>query len=330
MGVYDQAIAAAQRTLALATASGHAILHALANLHLGLAYQAQGDYRRAITCLEQTLGSLDGAQPGADFGGLYLPAVNVRSWLARCHAELGRFAVGSAVGEAGLQMAEAVTHPASLMVAAYGAGLLALRQGDLANALPRLERTMRLCQAGDHANYFPWVAAALGEAYTLSGRVAEAMALLTQALAQTMAMDTVAAFQALCRLSLGDAQRLTGRLEEAQASAEGALTHACAHQERGNEAYALHLLGEIAARRDPPQVELAVAHYRQARALAEALGMRPLQAHCHRGLGTLYTKVGQHEQARAELSAAIEMYKSMDMTFWLPQTEAALAQVDAR
>ena len=58
--------------------------------------------------------------------------------------------------------------------------------------------------------------------------------------------------------------------------------------------------------------------------------MRPLQAHCHWGLGMLYTAIGQREQAHTALSAAIEMYQSMDMTFWLPQTEAALAQVDAR
>ena len=57
--------------------------------------------------------------------------------------------------------------------------------------------------------------------------------------------------------------------------------------------------------------------------------MRPLQAHCHRGLGTLYVKTGQREQARTELSTAIEMYQAMAMTFWLPQAEAALAQVEA-
>jgi len=55
--------------------------------------------------------------------------------------------------------------------------------------------------------------------------------------------------------------------------------------------------------------------------------MRPLQAHCHHSLGTLYAKSGQQEQARAALSTAIAMYHSMDMTFWLPQAEAALAQV---
>ena len=55
--------------------------------------------------------------------------------------------------------------------------------------------------------------------------------------------------------------------------------------------------------------------------------MRPLLAHCHHGLGTLYAQIGQREQARAALSSAIELYRSMDMTFWLPQTETALAQV---
>ena len=56
--------------------------------------------------------------------------------------------------------------------------------------------------------------------------------------------------------------------------------------------------------------------------------MRPLLAHCHRGLGTLYSQTGQQAQARAELLAAIALYRAMEMTFWLPQTEAALARVE--
>ena len=77
-----------------------------------------------------------------------------------------------------------------------------------------------------------------------------------------------------------------------------------------------------------PRSEPAVTHYQQALTLAEELGMRPLQAHCHRGLGTLYAKIDRPEQARPELSTAIALYRTMDMTFWLPQTEAALAQVE--
>jgi len=121
---------------------------------------------------------------------------------------------------------------------------------------------------------------------------------------------------------------LASRLEEAHALAEGALELANRHQERGHEAYALRLLGEIAVQRDRPDAEYAETHYRQALALAEALGMRPLQAHCHRGLSSLYAKVGRQEQARTELSTAIKLYRAMAMTFWLPQAEAALAQVD--
>jgi tetratricopeptide (TPR) repeat protein len=173
------------------------------------------------------------------------------------------------------------------------------------------------------------MAAALGTAYTLGGRVADAVPLLTQAMEQTAAPEPVA-FQALCRLSLGEAQLLADRLEEAQALAERALARAREHQERGNQAYALRLLGDIAARRDPLKGEPAVAHYQQALALADELGMRLLQAHCRRGLGTLYATRGQWEQAHAELSAAIDLYRAMEMMSWLPQAEAALAQVERR
>jgi len=119
---------------------------------------------------------------------------------------------------------------------------------------------------------------------------------------------------------------LAGRLAEAHALAERALTLAHEHQERGNEAYALRLLGEIATHHDPPEVEEADASYRQALALAEELGMRPLVAHCYHGLGTLYLKLRRLESARANLSQALELFRAMQMAFWLPAVEAALAQ----
>jgi hypothetical protein len=81
---------------------------------------------------------------------------------------------------------------------------------------------------------------------------------------------------------------------------------------------------------DPLQAEPAENQYRQALALAEELGMCPLQAHCQLGLGTLYDQAGQVEHARAALAAAVALYRAMEMTFWLPQAEAALAQVEGR
>jgi tetratricopeptide (TPR) repeat protein len=327
--VYDQAIAAAQRALALATASGDVVLHALANNYLGLSYQAQGDYRRAIDYFGQTATSLGGGRRRERLGLSILPAVDSRAWLALCHAELGTFAEGRALGEEGLRIAEAVDQPGSLMFAYRGVGLLALRQGDLNRSLPLLERAVRICQDADLPAFFPRMAAALGAAYTLAERIADAVPLLTQAMEQSTAMERVH-FETLCRLPLGEAQMQAGRPEEARALAEGALAHAREHGEQGHQAYALRLLGEIAVQREPPERDQAEAHYHQALALAEELGMRPLQAHCHRSLGTHYATIGHPAEARVELDTAIKLYRAMDMTFWLPQAEAALAQVEER
>jgi tetratricopeptide (TPR) repeat protein len=327
MGAHDQATAAGQRTLALATAGGDGILYALAHLTLGQSSRAQGDYRRAIDSLRQTVASLKGAQHHERFGQVSLPSVQSRAVLAWCHAELGTFAEGRGLGEEGIQIAEAVAHPASLMYAYWGVGLLGLRQGDLRGALPRLERAIGSCQETDRPAIFPAVAAALGAAYTLTGRGADAIPLLTQAMAPPTATEW-AHYEVLSRLSLGETQVLAGRLEAAHTLADRVLAHACAHQERGTQAYALRLLGDIAARREPPESEQARDYYRQALALAEELGMRPLQAHCHRGLGMLYAATGQREQACAELSAAVDLYHAMEMTFWLPETETALAQIE--
>src|SRR5262249_42491166 len=122
--------------------------------------------------------------------------------------------------------------------------------------------------------------------------------------------------------------RLAGHGEEAWQHACQALDLARQYKRRGSEAYALHQLGVVHAHAHPLEAAPAEAHYQQALTLAEELGMRPLQAHCHRGLGTLYATIDRREQARVALSTAINLYRAMEMTFWLPETEAALAQVD--
>jgi DNA-binding NtrC family response regulator/tetratricopeptide (TPR) repeat protein len=329
MGAHDQAFASAQHAFALATAEGDVVLHALANDHLGQVYLFQGNYRRAIDCFRQAVASLDGARRHERFGQVFLPAVLSRACLALCHAELGTFAEGSALGDEGLRIAEAVDDPGSLMYASCSIGLLALRQGDLPRALHLLERAVGICQEADFLIWFPRTAAALGAAYTLGGRATDAVPLLTQALEQTIATG-MGGVQALCSLPLGEAQLLAGRLEKAHTLADRALTLAREHQERGHEAYALRLLGDITSRHGPAEAEQAEAHYQEALALADDLGMRPLQAHCHRGLGMLYRGTGQQAQARTELLAAIALYRTMEMTFWLPETEAALIQVEGQ
>jgi tetratricopeptide (TPR) repeat protein len=123
---------------------------------------------------------------------------------------------------------------------------------------------------------------------------------------------------------IGEGYLLAGRVDDAVKRAGRALSLSRDAQERGHEARALRLLGEIAARRNPPDVEQADSYYRQALELANQLGMRPLVAHCHLGLGRLSRRTGQREQAREHLTTATTMYREMGMTYWLEQAEAEM------
>ena len=172
------------------------------------------------------------------------------------------------------------------MIASWGIGLLSLRQGDLPRALPRLERAVGICQDADLPAWFPRMAAALGAAYTLCGRVADAVPLLTQAMEQATATETVD-FQALCRLSLGEAQLLAGRLEEAQTLAERALALAREHQERATRRMPCASSARLPRIAIPRRSSRPKPTTSRPSPWPSELGMRPLQAHCHRGLGHL-------------------------------------------
>src|SRR5262249_9387411 len=148
------------------------------------------------------------------------------------------------------------------------------------------------------------------------GRLREALPLLEQAVEQSARMQQMT-YYPLWMAHLSEAYLLSGHLRDAHQRAGQALALSRDYKQRGYEAYILRLRGEIAAHCDPREVEPAEAFYRQALTLADELGMRPLLAHCYCGLGILYNRVGRPEQARAELSAAIELYRAMKMTLWL-------------
>jgi class 3 adenylate cyclase/tetratricopeptide (TPR) repeat protein len=324
MGDPDRALAYSQRGLALAAALGDRALQGVANFELGVVYRTLGDYRRATACFGGSVASLkDRLDERIE---VRFPPAAPHSYLAWCHAELGEFGEALARGAEGVRLAEALGQPISLIFAYRGVAYLHLVKGDLDQAMPLLERGLALARG--HPGYAPWNAAALGYAYALAGRIAEAMPLLEEAVQRAATTGRVG--QSLRLAYLGEASLLAGRMESAHELAQQAFTLAREQRERGHEVYALRLLGDIAARREPPEHDQAEAHYQQALALAEELGMRPLQAHCRLGLGKLYATTGQREQARTTLSTAIELYRTMDMTFWLSEAEAALAQVEGR
>jgi tetratricopeptide (TPR) repeat protein len=327
MGEQDRAIVAGQRALALATSSDAFDVQVVALSHLGIAYYWAGDFRQALDASRQAMALLTGEQRFAHFGLTYLPAVTSRAYVSWSLAELGSFAEGTGVAEEAMHLAEASEQPFSIANALVWAGVLSRRQGALPTATTVLERSLRLCQSDNISFYFPIIASSLGAVYALAGRVAEALPLLDQ-MRERVVTGGRTPYQPSVLAELSEAYLLVGHLDEASVLAERLLELARTHTGHGHQAHAYRLLGDVAIRRELPDIDQATAHYRQALTLAKELGMRPLQAHCHRGLGTLYAATGQREQARTALSTAIEMYRGMDMTFWLPETEAVLAQVE--
>jgi tetratricopeptide (TPR) repeat protein len=196
-------------------------------------------------------------------------------------------------------------------------------KGDLEKTTPLAERSLDICRNAEIISEASRAMAQLGYAYLHTGRIAEALTLLEQAVER----PTMRRFYTLQVSWLGEAYLLAGRREEAIQVASRALSLARDKKERGYEAWALRLLGEIAAQEDPPDVRDAEEHYRKAIALAHELGMRPLMAHCHVGLGKLYRRIGNREQAKEHLTTTTAMMREMEMGLWLEKAEAELKEL---
>jgi class 3 adenylate cyclase/tetratricopeptide (TPR) repeat protein len=321
----DGAIAAGQQALELAAALGDGALQGEASLQLGRAYSAIGDFGQAAELLRRNVEAA-----GREFGtgGTHV-RIQSRAGLAGTLSALGAFAEGRRHGEEALRLATLEGRGVTPMVVHSGLGELYLAQGELEPASRVYDQGLALCRASGNRNLLRWIAVGLGSAYVLQGRLTEGRALLEEAISE--GIRTGALLNHAYRVAwLSEVCRLAGRGEEAWQHAHQALNLARQQKERGNEALALHQLGTVHAHTDPPDAEQAEAYYQQALALAEELGMRPLVAHCDHRLGRLYHQTGRGEPARAALSTAIDLYRAMDMTFWLPQAEAALAQVEGR
>jgi tetratricopeptide (TPR) repeat protein len=296
-----------------------------ASYRLGQVYASVGDYRRAAEVLRGNVAALARSTPD-----------DMRHWCIRSQARLaqvlsvlGDFAEGRHHGEEALRLAIVDGHwqGDAPITARARLGSLYLAQGDLEAASRVFEEGLALCRATGNSAPLWAIVGGLGEAYAHTGRLVEGLALLEEARRDNLRTGRLGGSYVTHLRQLSAVYLLAGRVDEAWQHACQALDLARQLKARGEEVRALFQLGAVHAHTDPPDVTQAEAHYQQALALTEELGMRPLQAHCHHGLGTLYAKAGRPEQARGELTTAIELYRAMDMTFWLPHTEAALAHI---
>ncbi len=328
MSDHHHALESGQRALDIASALADVPLRIATHKHLGQLYYLLGDYPRAADLLRWSLAAMQGESISERFGMTNPPSVHSRACLVRCLAGLGAFAEGITCGEEALRMAEALEYPHSLITACQGLGFLYLRKGDLHKAIPLLERGLELCRVTNILFWLPIVASMLSSAYTLAGRVGEALPLLREALVQTGSMKITAYHQWRVVYWVSEAYPLPDRKAEVLELVRRAVQLSGAHKERGAQAWTLRLLGEIHSHQDPPEIRQAEACYRESLALASELGMRPLLSHCHLGLGAVYHQLGRLAESRSERSAAIKLYRAMEIAFWLIKAETALAQAE--
>jgi class 3 adenylate cyclase/tetratricopeptide (TPR) repeat protein len=321
----DEALVTGTRALEIAERLGDLRLRIVATSHLEQVYHYRGEYRHVFEFAPDNL-ALPADWVHEYFGMAALPSVFGRAYPIMSLAELGRFAEAAKHAAEAIRLAESTQHVFTIGWAYFAALMLHLVKGDWAQALSRVEHWTAMLRSANVAMHLPWavpasawVLAHLGEANEALNRVREGEQLLERQAARGIFGHRSWAYGAVSRACL-----LLGRLDEAGHLGDRAVDSS--RRQPGFMAHALHLLGDIATHPDRFDADRGAAHYREALALARRLGMRPLVAHCHLGLGKLYRRLGETEHASENLNAATTMYREMEMGFWLGQAEAEMAK----
>jgi tetratricopeptide (TPR) repeat protein len=321
-GDHDAAFKFGQEALTIARTLGDRSIEMSATRQLGDTHILRGEYREAAKLLERNIG-LDGKLRDELLGTPVSPWSSFESLLAVALAYLGRFGEAIGHGEAAVRIAEETDNPFTMFHGLFHLGVAHLVRGDFPRAARILERCLQLGRTLQFIDRTPDVAAILGFAYARAGRTEESLALVAGAVKAFRARQGHVVPTAILSHA-GRAYLAAGRIDEATTYAREFLALTRQLGARGVEAGALSLTADIAA---ASGAENAESYYREALALAEPRGMRPQVAHCHFGLGKLYRRRGDREQAQEHLTTAIAMYREMGMTHWPEQAAAEMRQL---
>ena len=297
---------------------------------MGSNVQSLGRHGEAVSIFRNVIGLVPGILARERFGFVLHPSIFARAGMAISLAEMGAFDEALAMGKNGVAIAESLqsARGASLAYALIGLGRVHLRQGSVADALSVLERDLQICRELELTHYALVVGPLLASTYILAGKVDAAVKLLERTKDIEDELD-IRNMRAMTVGVLSEAVLVSGDVVRAAALAQYALEVAQRQRQRGFEAWALRLKGEIAANQIVPDRPAAIVWNSEALSTATECGMRPLAAHCHVALGRLSDGASQKERARAQrhLATGLAMYRDMGMRFWLPAAEAERLRV---
>jgi DNA-binding SARP family transcriptional activator len=319
----DAALVSGTRALEIAARLGDLGLRILASTYLAQAHYYRGEYTRVVELTTDNLAALPLDWVHEFFGSNQPPAVNDRFRLLASLAHLGRFAEAAQHAAEAIRLAEPTRHPYTVALTCHAASTMHLVEGDWAKAHALIERQISVLRTGNIAGELPMALAYSARALAYLGAGSEALSRIRESerlLAGQSARGNAAIGRGWIDYSLGRASLVLGRLDEARRLADRAVASASGRTDFVPDA--LHLLGDIASHPARFDAACAAARYRQALALAESRGMRPLVARCHLGLGTLARRTGRAEQATGHLVTAATMFREMRMGYWLEQMEA--------
>ena len=322
LGQLNAGIVSGQRALAIAEELGDLALEAPANTYLGYLYLSLGELENAKRHLKRNVQVLVGPSAAELFGIAAPPGLMSRMALMNTQAELGEFADALIIEQESMRLVESINKPFATSLIYWAAGRMHAAKGDFESAIDRLETATRLVREWGFVDSVSITATALGYCYASVGRVQEALPLIESALGSFG--HKINSRRPLAHMVVQGLLQC-GRTSDAELVARDELQSATRAGAKGEEAWHRWLLGETRCKSDGRNSGEAEQLLRQALTLSQELGMRPLVAHCHSGLGKLYAQSGQRKQAQRHLASAVTMYREMGMQFWLDTVETLLA-----
>ena len=331
-GKSEQAVIAGKQALEHSAGRKKSDSNIVARYFLGIAYNNLGQFELSIQELKNVLALIPKDRKFDFFGTTGILSVLCRCWLIRGLAQTGHFNETLEYGDEATQIAVERDHLFSIIYAYYAVGAVAVIKGDFDHAINWLEKGLRLCESAEIPVQRPLIVSSLAVAYAYVDRIDEALGLLDNNSTRNVWVKGPGTRQAPLGKAMNtvwqvETYMLAGRYTEGETLAREALAVFRDSKDRGSEAWLRYLLAEILVRRDPSSFSEAEESYQAASILASEFGMRPLQAHCHLGLGQIHARSKCTCIGQSKIGTAAALYRTMHMSFWIDKSAMALTAI---